>query len=185
MGSRIKRFEYRKFPLSGKWNWTQFSKITTGHGNTIEDLANIMVFLLVRILFLYMSNMVCFCFKRPSQASGTVLPGFDHMLTGLDWDFVTEVHWIKVHYRISGSFQNICITQISRYSFSKNSFSLKMGTVCTVCPISETVILKQNPRFSFMEWASFFLLCVFNLWHLNIALLFFKSVYNTALTSIQ
>ena len=47
MGSRIKRFEYRKFPLSGKWNCTQFCKITTGHGNTIENFANMMVFLLV------------------------------------------------------------------------------------------------------------------------------------------
>ena len=48
MGSIIKGFEYRKFPLSGKYNCTQFCKITTGHGNTIEDLANMIVFLLVR-----------------------------------------------------------------------------------------------------------------------------------------
>ena len=48
MGSRITRFEYRKFPLSGKRYCTPFCKITTGHGNTIEDLANMIVFLLVR-----------------------------------------------------------------------------------------------------------------------------------------
>ena len=40
--------ELKVFPLSRKWNCTQFCKITTGHGNTIEDLANMMVFLLAR-----------------------------------------------------------------------------------------------------------------------------------------
>ena len=30
-----------------------------------------------------------------------------------------------------------------------------MDTVCTVCPILDIVKLKQNLRFSFMEWASF------------------------------
>ena len=48
MGSRIERVEFRKFPLSGKRHCTQFCKIATGHGNTIEDLANMIVFLLVR-----------------------------------------------------------------------------------------------------------------------------------------
>ena len=87
MGSRIKRFEYRKFPLSGKWYCTQFCKITKGHGNTIEDLATMMVFLLVR-------NFISRCAKTWSalvskeivqRPSGTVLPGLDHMLTLSVW----------------------------------------------------------------------------------------------------
>ena len=156
----LKRVEYRKFPLSGKWNWTQFCKNTTGHGNTIEDLANMMVFLLVRnFISIHAKTWYVFVSKEIVQwSSGTVLPGFDHMLTlsVWVWDFVTEVHchWVKFHNRIYESFQNICNTQISRYQVSKNRFSLKTGTVC---PILDIVILKQNLRFSFMEWASFWL----------------------------
>ena len=60
----IKRFEYRKFPLSGKWNCTQFCKITTGHGNTIQNLANMMVFCLYGILFLYMPKHGLFLFQK-------------------------------------------------------------------------------------------------------------------------
>ena len=104
MGSRIKRFEYRKFPLSGKGNCTQFCKITTGHGNTIEDLANMMVFFCwYGILFLYMPKHGLFLFqKRLLWPSVTILRGFDHMITlsVLMWDVVTEVHWIKFHHRI-------------------------------------------------------------------------------------
>ena len=56
MGSRLKRFEYRKFPLSGKWNCTQFCKITTGHGNPIEDWQKWWYFCWYGILFLYMQK---------------------------------------------------------------------------------------------------------------------------------
>ena len=106
MGSRIKRFEYGKFPLSGNWNCTQFCKITTGHGNTIENLANMMVFLLVwNFISIHAKTWSVFVSKEINQLpSGTVLPGFDHILTlsvGI-WDFLTEVHWIKFHHRIYG-----------------------------------------------------------------------------------
>ena len=46
METRIKGVEYRKFPLSR--NCTQYCKITKGNANTLEDLANMMVFLFVR-----------------------------------------------------------------------------------------------------------------------------------------
>ena len=135
MESRIKGFEYRKFPMSGKWNYTQFCKITTGHGNSIEDLANRIVFLLLRNSFLYMPKHGLFFFPKEivQWKNGIDLPGFDHMITlsVWIWDFVTEVHWVKLHHRIYGSF----FTQISRYLVSKSRFSLEMGTVCTVCPI--------------------------------------------------
>ena len=83
MGSRIKRFEYRKFPLSGKWYCTQFCKITVGHGNTIEDLADMMVFLLVRnFISIHAKAWSVFVSKEIVEwHSSTVLPGFDHMLT--------------------------------------------------------------------------------------------------------
>ena len=88
MGSRIKRFEYRKFPLSGKWNCSQFCKINTSHGNTIEDLANMMVFLLIRnFISFHTKTWSVFVSKEIIQwPSGTVLPGFDHMLTSHDLD---------------------------------------------------------------------------------------------------
>ena len=146
MGSRIKRFDYRKFPLSGKWFCTQFCNITMGHGNTIRDLANMMVFLLVRnFIFIHTKTWSVFVSKEIVQwPSGTDLPGFDHMLTlsVWIWDCLTEVHWVKFHHPIYGSFKNICNTQISRYLVSKNRFLLKMGSVYTVCPILDNVILK-------------------------------------------
>ena len=167
IGSRIKRFEYRKFPLGGKWYCTQICKITTGHRNTIQELANMMVFLLVRnFISTHAKTWSVLVSKEIIQwPSGTVLPGFDHMLTlsVWIWDFVTEVLWVKFHHLIYESFWNICNSKISRYLVSKNRFSLKMGTstVCTVCPLLDIVILKQNPHFSFMEWAGFWL-CGFN-----------------------
>ena len=87
MGSRIKCFEYRKFPLSGKWYCTQFCKITTGHGNTIEDLANMMVFLLERnFISRHAKAWSILVTKEIVQwPSGTVVPGFDHMLTLSVW----------------------------------------------------------------------------------------------------
>ena len=108
MGSRIKRFEYIKFHLSGKWYCTQFCKITTGHGNTIVDLANMMIFLLVRnFISIHAKTWSDFVSKEIVQwPSGSVLPGFDHMLTlsVWIWDFVTDVHWVKFRHRIYGSF---------------------------------------------------------------------------------
>ena len=108
MGSRIKHFEYRKFPLSGKWNWTQFRKITTDHGNAIEVLSKLMVLLLVRnFISIHANTWPVFVSKEIVQwPSGTVLPGLDHMLKLLVWiwDFVTEVNWVKFHHRIYGSF---------------------------------------------------------------------------------
>ena len=82
-----------------------------------------------------------------------VLPGFDHMLTLSVW--IWGLRNGSALGKVYGSFLNICNTQISRYLVSKNRLSLKMGTVRTDCPILNIVILKQNPRFSFMEWASF------------------------------
>ena len=64
MGSRIKRFEYRKFPLSGKWNCTQFCKITTGHGNTIKNWQIWWYFCLYGILFLYMPKHGLFLLQK-------------------------------------------------------------------------------------------------------------------------
>ena len=108
MGSRIERFEYRKFPLSRKWHCTQFCKITTGHGNTVEDLANMIVFLLVRnFISIHAKTWSVLVSKDIVRwPSGTVLPCFDHMLTlsVWIWDFVTGVHWVKFHHRIYGSF---------------------------------------------------------------------------------
>ena len=61
-----------------------------------------------------------------------------------------------------------------------------MGTVCTVCYILDIVILKENPPFIFMEWASFFKPDLKKYYViLKIAFLFFKSVYNIALKSIR
>ena len=104
MGSRIKRFDYRKFPLSGKWYCTQFCKITTGHGNTIEDLANMMERNFISRHAKTWSVLVA---KEIVQwPSGTVLPGFHRMLTlsVWIWYFVTEVHCAKFHHQIYGSF---------------------------------------------------------------------------------
>ena len=121
----IKRFECRKFPLSGKWNCTQFCKITTNHGNTIENLANMMVFLLVwNFVSIHAKTWSVFVSKEIVQLpSGTFLPGFDHMLTlsvGI-WDFSTEVHWIKFHHRINGRFK------ISVILKSQEIWSLKIA----------------------------------------------------------
>ena len=117
-GPSMGRFKYRKFTLSGKLYCTQFCKITTGHGNTIEDLANMIVFLLVlNFISIHAKTWSVLVSKEIVQwPSGTVLPGFDHMLTlsVWIWDFVPEVNWVKFHHRIYGS-----LFQISRYLVSK------------------------------------------------------------------
>ena len=76
-----------EFPLSGKWYCTQFCKITTGHGNTIEDLVNMMICLLVRNFISIHANTwsVLVSIEIVRWPSGTVLPDFDHILTLSVW----------------------------------------------------------------------------------------------------
>ena len=104
MGSRIKRFEYRKF----LWAENEIAHNFAKSRKAMEDLANMMVFLLVRnFISIHAKTWSVFVSKEIVQwPSGTRLPGFDHMLKLLVWIryFVTEVHWVKFRHRIHLSF---------------------------------------------------------------------------------
>ena len=108
MGLRIKRFEYRKFLWAVNEIAHNFATSRKAMENTIEDLANMIVFLLVRnFISIHAKTWSVFVSKEIVQwPSGTLLPGFDHMLILSVWIryFVTEVHWVKFHHRIHWSF---------------------------------------------------------------------------------
>ena len=108
MGSRIKRFEYRKFLWAENEIAHNFAKSRKVMEDTIEDLANMMVFLYVRnFISIHAKTWSVFVSKEIVQwPSCTLLPGFDHMLILSVWIryFVTEVHWVKFHHWIHWSF---------------------------------------------------------------------------------
>ena len=108
IGSRIKCFEYRKFLWAENEIAHNFAKSRKVMVNTIEDLANMMVYLLVRnFISIHAKTWSVFVSKEIVQwPSGTLLPGFDHMLILSVWirHFVTEVRWVKFHHRIHWSF---------------------------------------------------------------------------------
>ena len=108
IGSIIKCFEYRKFLWAENEIAHNFAKSRKVMENTIEDLANMMVYLLVRnFISIHAKTWSVFVSKEIVQwPSGTLLPGFDHMLILSVWirHFVTEVHWVKFHRRIHWSF---------------------------------------------------------------------------------
>ena len=83
---RIKRFEYRKFLWAENEIAHNFAKSRKVMENTIEDLANMMVFLLVRnLISIHAKTWSVFVSKEIVEwPSDTLLPGFDHMLIDLD-----------------------------------------------------------------------------------------------------
>ena len=97
MGSIITRFEYRKFLWAENEIANNFAKSRKVMENTIEDLANMMIFLLVRnFISIHAKTLSIFVSKEIVQwPSGTLLLGFDHMLILSVWIryFVTEAHW--------------------------------------------------------------------------------------------
>ena len=87
IGSRIKRFEYRSFLWAENQIAHNFAK-SCSHGNTIEDLANMMVFLLVRN-FISMHDKTWYVLFQKRLFNGLMAPFYLVLITCSHYRFAS------------------------------------------------------------------------------------------------